>query len=413
MGPLSLMGLLCLPLSARPALPGYEGSHLKGQGLFSHYPDDSLFRDALGSDTQDAGADFRLRLAGRRGRWDLRADYQVLGRWGDSLALPAPVGLSAAPGALPDDERRWMDLTGTVADGPRHKVVQRLDRLNVGYTGDKLVLRLGRQAVSWGNGLIFNPVDVFNPFDPAAVDTEYKVGDDMLYGQYLLDSGSDVQAVRVQRRDATGAVTGEVASTALKFHGFGLSREYDLLLAEHYGDTLLALGGSRNVGEAVLRGDLVAIDSAGEWVASAVVNWSWSWVWGAHNVSAVAEYYFNGFGLRESEYSARALGPDTALGQRLARGELFTVGRHYAAGTLQVELTPLLNLTPALFANLGDGSALLQLAARWDLAQNWQVLAALNLPLGPAGTEYGGLEVAPAGTLATGPSAFVQVGIYF
>ncbi|MBN7796657.1 hypothetical protein [Parahaliea mediterranea] len=402
-----------LPVLARAALPGYEGGHLKGQGLLGHYPDDSLLRDALGADTADAGADFRLRLAGAADGWDVRADYQLLGRWGDSVALPAGVGLSAAPGTLPDDDTRWWDLTDTVTDGPRHRVAQRLDRLSVGYTGERWVWRLGRQAVSWGNGLIFNPVDVFNPFDPAAVDTEYKVGDDMLYGQYLLDSGSDWQAVRVQRRDATGEVAGEVSSTALKFHGFGLEREVDLLLAEHYGETLLAVGGSVNVGEAVVRGDLVSTDSAGEWVTSAVLNWSWSWLWGGYNVSAVAEYYFNGFGLREDDYSLAALAPDTALGARLARGELFTLGRHYAAGSLQVELTPLFNLTPALFANLGDGSALLQIAGRWDPAQNWQLLAALNLPLGPAGTEYGGLDVPPLGNLASGPSAFLQLGFYF
>jgi len=37
--------------------------------------------------------------------------------------------------------------------------------------------------LSWGNGLVFSPMDIVNPFDPTAVDTEYKAGDDMLYGQ--------------------------------------------------------------------------------------------------------------------------------------------------------------------------------------------------------------------------------------
>lgn len=406
---------LCLcPALAVAAPPGYRGGHLKGQGQAVHYPADSLIGDSLGRDTLDGGADLRLRFATGPGRWELRADYQALGRWGDSVdALAGAPGLSASSGALPDDDRRWWDLTDTVSEGHRHRLEQRLDRLSVGYSGDKLVLRLGRQAVSWGNGLIFNPVDVFNPFDPAAVDTEYKVGDDMLYGQYLLDSGSDWQAVRVQRRDAAGEVAEDVSSTALKFHGFGLERELDLLAAEHYGETLLAVGGSLNVGEAVVRGDFTAADSEGQWVASAVLNWSWSWVWGGYNVSAVAEYFFNGFGLRESEYSAAALAPDTALGRRLARGELFTIGRHYTAASLQVEVTPLLNLTPTLFANLGDQSALLQLSARWDLAQDWQLLGAANLPLGPGGTEYGGIEVGELGTLAAGPSLFLQLGYYF
>ena len=63
-------------------------------------------------------------------------------------------------------------------------------------------LRFGRQALSWGNGLFYAPMDLVNPFDPAAIDTEYKAGDDMLYLQYLQDSGNDLQAAVVVRAPA-------------------------------------------------------------------------------------------------------------------------------------------------------------------------------------------------------------------
>ena len=133
-------------------------------------------------------------------------------------------GLLLLPPSLPNDDLRWWNLTDTLSDNDTRGAVQRLDRLNVGYTGDKAVLRFGRQAVSWGNGLIYNPVDFFNPFNPTAVDTEYKLGEDMLYGQYLLDDGSDWQAVVVQRRDEYGSANSEQRTTALKFHGFGRRR---------------------------------------------------------------------------------------------------------------------------------------------------------------------------------------------
>jgi hypothetical protein len=276
------------------------------------------------------------------------------------------------------------------------------------------VVRFGRQAVSWGNGLIYNPMDFFNPFDPAAVDTEYKIGDDMLYAQYLLDSGSDWQFVSVQRRDEDGDVSSRVQSNALKFHGFGLEREYDLLVAEHFNDTLLAAGGALNVGEAVLRGDVMLTDTGSDWQANLVANWSWSWVWGGHNVSAAAEYFFNGFGLRQSDYTPEAIAAATDLTDRLARGELFTLGRHYLAGSLQVEVTPLLNVIPNLFVNLGDRSALAQVVAQWDLAEDWQLLAAVNVPIGPAGTEFGGLDSGVEDLrLSVGPAVFAQLAVYF
>jgi hypothetical protein len=408
--------LLALPgWAAQGALPGWEGGHAKLQWLGSYWPDDSLFREVLDATTHDQGGELRLRFAGAADRWALRVDYQLFARRGDTLALARDFGdLYLVPPAVPDDARRWWDLTRTLDEGDSHSLVHRLDRLHLDYTGERTVLRFGRQAVSWGNGLLYNPMDFFNPFDPAAVDTEYKTGDDMLYAQYLLDNGSDWQFVSVQRRDADGEVTREVSSNALKFHHFGGERELDLLLAEHYDQLILGIGGSTNWGGAVLRGDVTLTDGSSDWVASAVANWSWSFTWSERNVSVAAEYFFNGFGLRESDYSVARIAAERDLAERLARGELYTVGRHYLAGSLTAELTPLLQVTPTLFYNLGDSSALAQLALQWDLQQDLQLLAAVNLPLGAAGTEYGGLETdIPGVRLSSGPALFAQLAWYF
>jgi len=413
-----LQALLMLPLacaSHADELPLFDRGHIKGQWLSATYPDDSLFRDTVGAVTHDQGLELRLNFSGAGDGLGIKADYQLLGRFGDSLELnQAFEDLFLLPDSLPNDDRRWWDLTHQISDRDNRALVQRLDRLHVDYTGAKTVLRFGRQAVSWGNGLIYNPMDFFNPFDPAAVDTEYKLGDDMVYGQYLLDSGSDWQFVSVQRRDGEGDVTSAVRSTALKFHGFAVDREFDLLVAEHFDERILAAGGSSNLGDAVLRGDIVVTDTEDEWVTSLVASWSYSWEWGGHNVSAVTEYFFNGFGLRESDYSPEKFAEEEDLTERIIRGELFNVGRHYLAASMTVEVTPLLNVLPNLFINLGDGSALAQLVAQWDMRQDWQLLASLNIPMGPAGTEFGGLESGVEGLrLSTGPSLFAQLAFYF
>jgi hypothetical protein len=397
------------------AVPGLEGGHLKGRWLTATYPDDSLFRAVAGPVTHDQLGSLRLKFRATPGPLQVEADYQLLGQHGDGLALSRELeDLLLLPPAVPDDDRRWWDLTAEISSGSDSVLLHRLDRLNLSLSGARAVVRFGRQAVSWGNGLIYNPMDFFNPFDPAAIDTEYKVGDDMLYGQYLTAAGNDWQLVNVQRRDEGGDVTSAVSSTALKYHHFGLEREIDLLLARHFEDTVVGVGGLLNVGEAVLRGDLVLTDTDRDEVASLVVNWSYSWTWGGYNVSGVAEYFFNGFGLRESEYSPADIVAAEDLVVRVRRGELFTLGRHYVAGSLRVELSPLVNLSPSLFVNLGDRSALAQLVLQWDAAQDWQVLGALNIPVGPAGTEYGGLDSGVDDlTLGTGPGVFAQVAFYF
>lgn len=410
--------LLVFALAASGAgadVPLLDGGHLKAAWLTASYPDDSLFRDAVGAVTHDQASEFRLKFRASPGPVQIQADYQLLGRRGDGVTLAAEFdGNVLLPPVLPEDERRWWDLTHETSRSDDSAVVHRLDRLNISWTGAKVVARLGRQAVSWGNGLIYNPMDFFNPFDPAAVDTEYKFGDDMLYAQYLTDAGNDWQLVNVQRRNEDGDVTRGVSSTALKFHSFGLDREFDLLLAEHFDQALVGGGGVINVDDAVVRGDLLLTDASEDWVVSAVVNWSYSWVWRGLNVSGVAEYFFNGFGLRQADYRPEKIAASADLVQRIERGELFTLGRHYMAGSLMIEVTPLLNITPNVFYNLGDGSALMQLALQWDLAQNWQVLGAVNVPIGPRGTEFGGLETGLDDlSLSTGPGLFLQAAFYF
>ena len=82
--------------------------------------------------------------------------------------------------------------------------------------------------------------------------------------------------------------------------------------------------------------------------------------------------------------------------------------------SVHVSGTAVVNVTPNLFVNLGDQSALLQLVVQWDLAQNWQLLGSLNAPVGSSGTEYGGLETGVDNlTLEVGPSLFAQLAWYF
>jgi len=419
-----ITALLVYPLLSAAALGndfngGFDGGFTKLQWLSTSYPDDSIYRPAIGAISHDQNGELRLKFRGDTGAWSVSVDYQFIARFGDSLALTqAPGSAFALPPPVPGDDQRWWDLTHEIHATDSSVLVQRLDRLHLNYSGDKVVMRFGRQAISWGNGLIYNPMDVFNPFDPAAVDTEYKIGDDMLYAQYLTDSGDDWQFVQVVRRDQEGRLGAEVNSTAVKFHAFGGEQEFDVLLSQHYDELLLGLGGSSSLGGAVIRGDITAVETDQDWVVSLVANWSYSWLWGGHNVSVITEYFFNGFGLRESEYAQdkipQLLDANRDLIERINRGELYTLGRHYAAISLLVELSPLINVTPNLFINLGDGSAFAQLIGQWDVGQNWQLLASLSVPMGPAGTEYGGLETGIEGfRLSTGPSVFAQLAWYF
>jgi len=391
------------------------GGHIKYQGTWLRFPNDSAFHDLVGSNGVAQSLIGRLNAGISRGPWDFSMSYQLIALHSDMLPVAHSVGGITAGGDVISDDRRWWDLTHVSAPGNRSAIVNRLDRLYLGFTSEHMVWRFGRQAISWGNGLIFTPMDVFNPFDPAAVDKEYKTGDDMLYAQWLFDNGSDLQGLALVRRNPeTGQTSSDESSLAFKYHGFIGSNEFDVLLAEHYDDLLLGLGGIFSLGGAIWRGDLTLTKTNRRSVISAVSSVNYSWTWGGRNVTGLIEYYFTEFGQRNQKYARDDLQQNPDLLRRLERGELFTLGRHYLATSLTVEMTPLFRLTPTMFLNLQDPSALAQIVAQYDWKQDLVILTAVNIPIGPDGSEYGGPESDTEGKYLSGDaSVFVQVGWYF
>ena len=408
-----LTGILLLTIACAPAWAYDLRGHFKPQATALDIPGDSALQDLSADPATDLGFDLRLNFSGGAGNWSWQTDYQLLARQGDQTELLLEDSIPGfGGGAVVEDDHRLLDLSSVIREGDDSLVAHRLDRLYLGHTSDKTVFKIGRQAISWGNGVIYNPVDFFNPFDPAAIDTEYKTGDDMLYAQYLLDSGDDLQAVWVGRRDDDGDVSSDVSSLAAKYHVFSGSSEIDLLVAEHYDSRIAALGGSIDIADAIWRGDLMLTDEDGEQFTSAVLSWSYALLAWERNLSTTVEYFHNGFGIDDGNYDALAQNPQ--LVTRIERGELFTLAQNYLAAAATIELTPLWLFTTSIFANLDDDSTLLQVFSQHDLQQDLQLLLALNLPYGDDGSEFGGIDTEVyEDPLSLGASLFAQLAWYF
>jgi hypothetical protein len=414
------ISLLAVAIATSTAIAETEyeyGGHSKTRLLGSSFPDNSVFYSLTGYSSLDLESDLRLNFEADNGPWSFDLAYQLFAGYGDRIEYTRLLPEEALKlfNRLPNDDHRLFDLTNVLKDDGKFAALHRLDRVSFSYTGEKLVIRAGRQAITWGNGFFFSPMDIVNPFDPAAIDTEYKSGDDMLYGQYLKNSGDDFQAAVVFRRNLfTGAVESDQRTTAIKYHGISGESEFDLLVADSYDNTTIGIGGNRSIGGAILRGDIVVTDTNSGTTTEFVTNLTYSWVWATKNVSGVIEYYFNGFGQADGQYSPTDLAQNPELLRRLARGQTFALGRHYVAGGLNIEVTPLWMLSPNIFSNIEDGSALFQLVTRNNLGENMEFLGALNLPLGPDGSEYGGI---PSGTdglfLSSNASIFAQFAWYF
>jgi hypothetical protein len=390
---------------------------VKVRGVNTAYPSNSLVHTFAGDNVTDLSLTARFNFSFELNQWSGEASYQIVALDGDTLDYlgDSQNGFFQTP-RLPNDDRRLIDLSDIIHDADRRALIHRLDRLNIGYQGTSNVVKLGRQAVSWGNGLIYTPMDFFNPFDPSAVDTEYKPGEDMIYAQHLFSNGDDLQFVWVARRDEQKNSTHDVNSTAVKYHGFIGANEFDLLLAKHYQDTIVGIGTAISVGGSVIRGDWVVSDTDRGKFNNVVANVSYSWIGWGKNMTGSLEYFHNGFGISGRLGVSELLGaPD--LISRLNRGELFTLGRDYLAGSAVVEMAPLWQLNPNVFYNLSDQSSLVQLISQHDLSQNIQLVGALSVPLGSPGTEYGGFVLDESGSeeafSQSDWSLFAQLAWYF
>ncbi len=403
--------LLALLLSERDAWAQSMDLHgrleFQDAGEFSR--GDSL-ETALGArEANDAQANLRLIWSPTWGRWSLDVEGLLQGENGPDVRLAR-----AETGLLPTSPPTWFNLTASFVSRGQTDVAASLDRLSLTYAAPATVVRVGRQVLTWGSGLVFRPMDLFDPFSPSATDTEYKPGVDMVYVQRLFADGSDLQLVVAPRPPRSGAApTADDSSAALHYQTVLFGHRTTWLIARDHGDWVGALGVNGALGGATWNLEAVPTDVRREGLrVSGVANISDAITVLGRNATVFAEYFRNGFGV-DGATSFADLPPD--LKDRLERGQVFDVRRDYLASGLTVEINPLFNLSPTLIAGLDDGSVFFLAAGTWSLGDNLTFLVGAQVPLGRAGSEFGGLPLTPGGAvlLAAPSRVYLQLRRYF
>lgn len=372
--------------------------------------------------------DFRSILGDRSSLIDKAADVRLVSEWFPSDNVKTEIHYEAAvsggdtrkiikfldknfPGSsdffssdLPSDKTRVFNLTHMLKDENNLALYHRLDRLSVTFSAQGLSLGLGRQAMTWGHGLIFNPVDIFNPFSPTSLIRDYKTGDDMISLVCSTSEKSDLQMLWVPRRSSeTGNVTQDESSLASRFQFRSGKLDMDLMVSKHRGDTVMALGGVGYLGESAMRADILlnlaeSDPDRGEFF-SGVINMDRSWVWFDRNFYGLLEFYANGAGT--TDYIGVI--NDTWLSSRIKSGEMYLIGRSYLGGTLQIELHPLVNMSLTGIFNIEDKSRLFQPGMAFDASSSLKINIAADLPKGKKDSEFGGIPVSGTGSYISPP----------
>ena len=381
-----------LLFSPVPALAEPVHGRLQLQDLYAWEGPQSVGAALDARNRNDVLGDLRLSWAPRWDNWRFDFAWRIGFDAGDTPRFAMRV---AALGILPPTPpATWWNLTNTFIDRPSLLATQRVDRLSVGYTGAHLVVRAGRQALSWGAGLVFRPMDLFDPFAPDATDTEYKPGTDMFYGQYLFDDGSDLQLIVVPRPARRGGgLTANASSFALHFHATVGNLQTTWLVARDHGDVVAGIGINGSLGEATWNAEIIpTLVNGGGTYTSALLNISDAGTLWERDVTYFAEYFRNGFGTDRTRYALNML--PRPLIDRLLRGQLFDTARDYLAAGAQIQWTPLLQISPTLIANLDDASVHGLAQATYSLNDNLNLVVGVQIPIGPANSEFGGVALA-------------------
>lgn len=294
----------------------------------------------------------------------------------------AGLGVSAVPGRAVDLETVWID-------DERLRVWHDVDRLAVTAYAPVADVSLGRQAVTWGDALLFPVADLWSRFSPYELDTEEKPGVDAIRILSYPVPGLEVDLVVADRGEQDDVSAGARASLALA-------------------DADLYLGGGRLWNEAMLMGGLTWVLEATKLRAEAVLprdleNDRWDDPRATLGVdrfggrlSLTAEYHFNGLGA----------GDPTGYLERLRsepfeRGESYFLGRHYlgALAAWSADRGERIQLAGSLLLNVGDPSAALSPVLTWDMGSatrlsvggllTWGRTPAFSGPVPDLGSEYG------------------------
>jgi len=370
------------------------GSLLESQGV-EHY-------------TQNL-ANYRFRFDFNQDNWSFDFDYTLNAEFNSELEKTQSLSF------IESKPSNWFDWSNLIYQNSSSRYQDSIERANIVYTNAQWTYKIGRQAITWGNGILFHPMDLFNPFSPYALDTSYKPGVDMIYLQRLFDSGADLQMLWVPRKNnelVNPTESIEKNSFAAKYLFFVGSLQVDVMLADDYGDKTIGLGLVGSMDDAVWKMDITSNEFGNGNAISLDLNLQYSWSWADKPVNGFVEYYRNGFAPNKLD-NLESLGRELIL--RLRRGQLFSLGKDQLAMGVDIQLSPLWSINPSLIYQLNDQSRLLLINLSYSSGNNSTLIAGVQLASGDKGSEYGGEFLTPLKAVTLSPTdvLYLRYEVYF
>jgi len=349
----------------------------------------------------------RLQLAyAPRDEVEFTLHYEARAAWGERVRIrqQAEEGANldarfAGNSLFREPRRRFFDFEDTFVRESTFVFSHALDRFRLRLGNRKAELSVGRQAVSWGSGLIWTPLDLFAGFAPNEIDRDFKLGVDVMRVMVSPAFGTSLDLIAEPLDDdATWSI--DPADSSLAARATGHWGEYDLALVagQVAGDAVIGGDWSGYLGHAGFRGEwsysLVDESAERDYFRGVLsVDYSFAAAWDPY---LALEYHFNGLGEDDPDDYLPRLQEDSVR-RVFDRGTVFNIGRNYLGSVVRLVPSALLTLSATTLWNLDDGSALEFATLTRSLSESVDLIVGANFGIGPLGTEFGGFSREQAG----------------
>jgi len=240
----------------------------------------------------------------------------------------------------PGSPFRYLDLEAVHSQEDRSVLLSELDRLSLTWNTPGLSLTVGRQALSWGEAFYYNIGDLFGAFPVTETNRRYKPGIDAVAASVELGTFSGLSLVTVPAEEQSDSIAGHLllplgqgtlsitGGRILEDDKVGSGYTVDIAGTQVYGSLLLTQ---------TFDGDDYSLAVAG--FQRQVGPYTF----------LTGEVYRNGWSSGDPEDY-----PSMILTEEYLSGEVLTLGRYNAALQVSRQVSPLVTLTPAIFANFSD-----------------------------------------------------------
>lgn len=294
---------------------------------------------------------------------------------------------------ITDDKRNLFNLTrtDTFFDNFNTKyndtLINRIDRLYFSIFNDNYEVTAGRSTLTWSRGRIFHVSDFFNPQTPSFYDSDYKIGTDLIYINYSLDSSSNISIVANPKRNYnTEDVTWKDSTFALRYFRSNSTSDYSVFFAQYLRDYSLSIGLSSDfIYSSILRVDTSfwLPEKEDKIYPSVIIGIEKADYYFDYSTTLYLEYYHNGFGSTNNQNISYS------MLKRLQNQDSYLLDRDYFSLGAVVELTPYVNVNYSNIISLRDFSLFNLASIKYSYSSKLDLGLSYIQLLGNKGDDFG------------------------